>query len=253
MTEPTTSAEHLENLFREGKISQSDYEMLRQTLETKAREEAAARQETAAREAAAPHDVAAPAPRRLCKSWTNRQVGGVCGGIADYFGLDALLIRAAALLLVLLSCSSVMLVYLVMYFALPWDPSYAEHKIQVSERRHGWLPFASTLCALWILDLAILTFGVPYLADIYAQVGAELPAACRIVLSLSSLACQYGILTLPIQMLFLAGLVCIYAIMPNGALRRGYAWLVCALFLLPAIVVALTAPLALYDLPEYIR
>ena len=79
MSEPTTSAEHLENLFREGKISRADYEMLRQTLETKAREEAAARQEATA-----------PAtPRKLCKSWTNRQVGRVCGGIADYLGLNA--------------------------------------------------------------------------------------------------------------------------------------------------------------------
>ena len=247
MTEPINSTEHLENLFREGKISQSDYEMLRQALETKACEETAARQETAFREATA------AVPRRLCKSWTNRQVGGVCGGIGEYFGLDAWLIRAAALLLVLLSCSSVMLVYLVLYLVLPWDPSYAEHQSQVPERRHWWLPFASILCALWILDLAILTFGVPYLVDIYAQMGAELPAAFRIVICVISPVHHYGILSLPIQVLFLAGLICVYAIMPSGKLRRGYAWLVCALFLFLAVIVTLTASLPLLNPTQRIR
>ncbi len=31
--------------------------------------------------------------KRLCKSWTNRKICGVCGGIAEYFNIDPTLVR----------------------------------------------------------------------------------------------------------------------------------------------------------------
>ena len=40
------------------------------------------------------------ASRKLCLSRTNRKIGGVCGGIAEYFGLDATLVRIITLILI---------------------------------------------------------------------------------------------------------------------------------------------------------
>lgn len=34
-------------------------------------------------------------PKRLYKSNTDKQISGVCGGIAEYFGIDPTLIRLA--------------------------------------------------------------------------------------------------------------------------------------------------------------
>ena len=31
--------------------------------------------------------------KKLCKSETNKMICGVCGGIAEYFGIDATLVR----------------------------------------------------------------------------------------------------------------------------------------------------------------
>ncbi len=31
--------------------------------------------------------------KKLCKSETNRYICGVCGGIAEYFGIDATIVR----------------------------------------------------------------------------------------------------------------------------------------------------------------
>ncbi|MGH9136040.1 MAG: PspC domain-containing protein [Acidimicrobiales bacterium] len=42
----------------------------------------------------------APAPRRLLRSRRDRMCGGVCGGIAEYFGIDATLVRLGAVALV---------------------------------------------------------------------------------------------------------------------------------------------------------
>jgi len=278
MTEPINSTEHLENLFREGKISQSDYEMLRQALETKAREEAAARQETAAREATAAHDVTGAAPRRLCKSWTNRQVGGVCGGIADYFGLNVWPVRDATMILgflfcsafllvylllyddlpwsvilAFLFCSTILVVYLVLYFVLPWDESPEEARIRANERWLIWLPFASALFILWIFNHAIFLFFVPRVVDVYAQLGAELPALSRLVVRMYSLTLQYGILAFPLQVIFLAMLVTLYAIIPHPITRRVYALIVCALFLVLTFVIAQSFFQLVFDMPKSIR
>jgi phage shock protein PspC (stress-responsive transcriptional regulator) len=42
----------------------------------------------------------APAPRRLYKSRDDRMIAGVCGGLAEYFGIDAVIVRVIAVALV---------------------------------------------------------------------------------------------------------------------------------------------------------
>ncbi len=51
---------------------------------------------------AAPTQPAATAgPRRLARSATDKKLGGVCGGFAEYFGLDASIVRVVTVLLAL--------------------------------------------------------------------------------------------------------------------------------------------------------
>lgn len=60
-------------------------------------------------------------PKRLVKSNQNRIICGVCGGIAQYFGLDATLIRLAWVLFSVIGGSGV-LAYIIAAIIMP--PEY---------------------------------------------------------------------------------------------------------------------------------
>lgn len=49
----------------------------------------------------------------------NKMILGVCGGIADYFNMDASIVRLIAVALIFLGVGSPVLVYLVMAIVLP--------------------------------------------------------------------------------------------------------------------------------------
>lgn len=64
--------------------------------------------------------------RRLMRSSTDKKIGGVCAGVADYFDLDPTIIRVVWLLLVL--CGGTGLVaYLVLWIVLPLAPAGVAH------------------------------------------------------------------------------------------------------------------------------
>ena len=63
-------------------------------------------------------DVPPPPTPRLRRSDTDRMVGGVCGGLADYTGIDAVLWRVAFVALTLLGGSGV-LFYAVLWLLMP--------------------------------------------------------------------------------------------------------------------------------------
>src|SRR4051812_34473584 len=60
------------------------------------------------------------APRRLLRSHRDRVVGGVCGGIAEYFRIDPLIVRIAAVALAFLGGASV-IAYLAALVLVPAD------------------------------------------------------------------------------------------------------------------------------------
>lgn len=60
--------------------------------------------------------------KRLYRSRSNRVVGGICGGLAEFFGLDATLIRLAFVLGVIFGVGTFLVVYLVMLFVVPEEP-----------------------------------------------------------------------------------------------------------------------------------
>jgi phage shock protein C len=66
-----------------------------------------------------------PAARRpFARYSSDKKIAGVCGGVARYFGLDSSLVRAIWLLCVLLAGTG-LLVYAVLWVAMPLDPDGA--------------------------------------------------------------------------------------------------------------------------------
>ena len=59
-----------------------------------------------------------PAPRALLRSTDDRLLAGVCGGLADYFAIDAIWFRLGFVVLGLSGGSSVLL-YLIMWLIVP--------------------------------------------------------------------------------------------------------------------------------------
>jgi phage shock protein C len=57
--------------------------------------------------------------RKLTRSESDKRLGGVCGGIAQYFGVDPLLVRIGFVLLSLVSFGLGVLLYIVLWIALP--------------------------------------------------------------------------------------------------------------------------------------
>jgi len=64
-------------------------------------------------------------PRRLRRSMANRQIAGVCGGLAEYFGLDPTLVRVGYCLLSVLSAAFPgLLVYIILWVLIPQREYY---------------------------------------------------------------------------------------------------------------------------------
>ena len=57
--------------------------------------------------------------KRLYRSEMNKMVGGVCGGLAEYFGIDATIVRLATAFLMLASFGTVLLAYLIALIIIP--------------------------------------------------------------------------------------------------------------------------------------
>jgi len=60
-------------------------------------------------------------PRKLYRSKTDRKLAGVCGGLAQYFNVDATLIRVLFVVLAVLGGSGLVL-YLALWIIVPNQP-----------------------------------------------------------------------------------------------------------------------------------
>ena len=59
--------------------------------------------------------------RRLYRSRIDKKIGGVCGGLADYFDIDPAIVRVIAVVLGLLNGIGI-IAYIVALIAIPYDP-----------------------------------------------------------------------------------------------------------------------------------
>ena len=68
-----------------------------------------------------------PGRRHLTRSRLDRRIGGVCGGIAEYAGVDPTVVRVAAVVLAVYPGAIVggLLAYAAAWFILPADPPTA--------------------------------------------------------------------------------------------------------------------------------
>jgi phage shock protein C len=62
-----------------------------------------------------------PTPRRLVRSRDDRWLSGVCGGVADYAGIDANLVRLIVVLGTILGFGSVFVAYVVAWILMPQE------------------------------------------------------------------------------------------------------------------------------------
>lgn len=58
--------------------------------------------------------------KKLCLSSKDKMLGGVCGGISEYFGLDSSLVRIIFVLLCLIT-KVLVIVYIVCWAVMPAD------------------------------------------------------------------------------------------------------------------------------------
>lgn len=63
--------------------------------------------------------------KRLTRSSTDKWLGGVCGGLAAYTGVDATLIRLVTVVLVIVGVGTTLLVYLAAWLLMPVDTAIA--------------------------------------------------------------------------------------------------------------------------------
>lgn len=147
---------------------------------------------------------AAAEVRRLYKSRADRMIDGVCGGIAEYFGVDSTLVRLAFVFLIFMGGMGVLLYFIAM-IVLPADPRAAGEPsaVQPEQRtKHNTTFWAVLLIALglfWFfsniglgfwhhwwglpwrvaMPLLLILAGVAFLLhgkDGVQAVGAEAPA-----------------------------------------------------------------------------
>lgn len=59
--------------------------------------------------------------KRLRRSSTDKMVAGVCGGLAEYFGMDAALLRIALVAVTLFGVGAPILIYAACWILMPRD------------------------------------------------------------------------------------------------------------------------------------
>ncbi len=107
----------------------------------------------------------------LARSSSDRLIAGVCGGIAERFGLDPTLVRLAFLLLTALA-PSFLLLYLLLALVMPKAGSEDEPLLRrvrgamadVSSSARRWRPETSGRGQFW-LGVGLIALGVVLLAQ----------------------------------------------------------------------------------------
>ncbi|MCL2379736.1 MAG: PspC domain-containing protein [Coriobacteriia bacterium] len=62
-----------------------------------------------------------PHGARLMRSRKNRMIGGVCGGIGEYFNIDPTIIRIIAVVMLLFPVGPVFFAYILAWIIIPLD------------------------------------------------------------------------------------------------------------------------------------
>jgi phage shock protein C len=102
-------------------------------------------------------EIARPSGRRLVRSSDDRVIAGVCGGLGQYLGVDSVLVRIAAILLVFAGGAGIVL-YVIGWIAIP------DELAEVSEATPSAADEDRTRSAV-ALGLIFVALGAVFLAD----------------------------------------------------------------------------------------
>lgn len=94
----------------------------------------------------------APDPRRLYRSVVDRKIAGLCGGLAEYFGVDALFIRLLFFLSIFLGFG--IFVYIAGWIIIPDNPA-----------GHSAVPKAPTASGRYVWGAFLILLGLIFLAE----------------------------------------------------------------------------------------
>lgn len=61
--------------------------------------------------------------RKVYRSRSDKILGGVCGGLAEYFNLDPLIVRAVWILLLLVATGAALIIYILAWILVPAERS----------------------------------------------------------------------------------------------------------------------------------
>jgi phage shock protein C len=110
------------------------------------------------------------AKKQLYRSDSDKMIAGVCGGIAEYFGLDSSLIRLLFILIILLGGSG-LLIYVILWIILPIStqsegeemskkmPDLEDTNTDGKSKKHIWGFFLIGIGAIMLLQ----NFGIAHL------------------------------------------------------------------------------------------
>jgi len=60
--------------------------------------------------------------KKLYRSKTDRRIAGVCGGLAEYLGIDSLVVRLIFLAMLIFGIFPIVFLYLIMWVVMPEMP-----------------------------------------------------------------------------------------------------------------------------------
>jgi phage shock protein PspC (stress-responsive transcriptional regulator) len=159
----TTTRDRLEVLLQEGRISRGEYDELCAGL--------------AAEDAGAPmRPPMVQAGWLWRKSWRHRQVGGVCGGLAEMFGINPWWPRLAFVLAALAAMKPVIITYLLLYIVLPWSRDKVPSEEELP--RVPWL-FAGGMLLMMGIGYGLTAYTMSWCQEMYVNLNETFPWLMR--------------------------------------------------------------------------
>jgi len=129
--------------------------------------------------------------KRLTRSYKGI-IGGVCGGLGNYFDIDPVLVRAAFLLLFFMGGGG-LLAYIILWIVMPRDTDYFtpyqtenySDNSNVAQENNTTVPITASRnnMAAYILGLSLIAFGIVILLRKLFLIGFShlLPIALMVV------------------------------------------------------------------------
>ena len=103
--------------------------------------------------------------RRLYRSRDDRVIAGICGGLGEYFGIDAVLVRIAFVVLVFAGGAG-LLAYLLLWIFVPEEPERPNEPTESTLDRAVAATGEDRRAGAVVLGLVFVALGVLFLLDV---------------------------------------------------------------------------------------